>query len=186
MLANVGFNGFRSAAEASAVLDPKSSPMSSLVRLLLRWCDVDMEFVGPEEILLLRLVLPALGVPSRKTWTVSVAEETLRRVDVELNDMLYMRAGMDPLLNSYSFCASGIEKTRIIVPFSDAVASRVPSLFNAMQDRGDLCASMTFTASILVASYMSTSPLVGAMWLDLGGACDGGWKVAGAALVGRG
>lgn len=79
-----------------------------------------------------------------------------------------------------------MENTRMMVPFSDAVANRVPSLFNAMHDNGELCASMTLTASILVASYMRTSPLVGAIWSDLGGACDGGWKVAGAALVGSG
>jgi hypothetical protein len=142
-----------------------------------------MEFVGPDEMLLLRLVL---GAPSRKMWTVSVAEDTLNKVDVELKDMLNIRAGMEPRRNWYSFCASGIEKTRMMVPFSDAVANRVPSLFSAMQDKGELCASITLTASILVASYIRTSPLVGAMWSDLGGACDGGWKVAGAALVGRG
>jgi hypothetical protein len=96
-------------------------------------------------------------------WTVSVAEETLRRVEVELNDMLKILAGMEPLLNWYSFCASGIEKTRMMVPFSEAVANRVPSLLSAMQDRGELCASITFTASILVASYIKISPLVGAM-----------------------
>jgi hypothetical protein len=139
--------------------------------------------VGPEETLLLRLVF---GAPRRKMWTVSVADETLRRVDVELKDMLYILAGMEPLLNWYSFCASGMEKTRIMVPFSDAVANRVPSLFRTMQDRGELCASITFTASIFVASYMRTSPLVGAVWSDFGGACEGGWKVTGAALVGSG
>jgi hypothetical protein len=52
--------------------------------------------VGPDEILLLLLVF---GAPRRKIWTVSVAEETLRRVDVELNDMLYILAGIEPLLN---------------------------------------------------------------------------------------
>jgi hypothetical protein len=109
--------------------------------------------------LLLRLVL---GAPSRKMWTVSVADETLRSVEVELNDMLYILAGIDPRLNWYSFCASGMEKTRIMVPFSDAVANRVPSLLSVMQDSGELCASITFTASILVASYIRTSPLVGA------------------------
>lgn len=74
----------------------------------------------------------------------------------------------------------------MMVPFSDAVASRVPSLFSATQDSGELCASMTLTASIFVASYINTSPLVGAMWSVLGGACEGGWKVAGAAFVGSG
>jgi hypothetical protein len=52
--------------------------------------------VGPDEILLLRLVL---GAPSRNIWTVSVAEETLRRVEVELKDMLKILAGIEPLLN---------------------------------------------------------------------------------------
>jgi hypothetical protein len=151
ILAKVGLRGFRSVTDISAVLFPKSSDMSSLVRLLLRWwdADADAELVGPEEILLLRLVL---GAPRRKMWTVSVAEETLRRVDVELKDMLKILAGIDPLLNWYSFCASGIEKTRIMVPFSEAVANRVPSLFSAIHDNGELCASITFTASILVAS----------------------------------
>jgi hypothetical protein len=110
----------------------------------------------------------------------------MSKVEVELKDMLNILAGMEPLLNWYSFCASGIEKTRMMVPFSEAVANRVPSLFSAMQDKGELCAPTTFTASILVASYIKTSPLVGAMWSDLGGAWDGGWKVVGAALVGRG
>ena len=74
----------------------------------------------------------------------------------------------------------------MMVPFSDAVANSVPSLFSAIQERGELCASITFTASIFVASYMRTSPLVGAIWSDFGGACEGGWNVVGAALVGRG
>jgi hypothetical protein len=159
MLAKVGFSGLRSVGDKSAILPPKSSDMSSLVRLLLRWCDEDAEVVGPDEMLLLRLVL---GTPNRKICTVSVAEDTLRRVDVELKDMLNILAGIDPLLNWYSFCASGTEKTRMMVPFSEAVANSVPSLFRAMHDSGELCASITFTASILVASYIRTSPLVGA------------------------
>jgi hypothetical protein len=71
-------------------------------------------------------------------WTVSVADETLSSVDLELKDMLNILAGMEPLRNWYSFWASGIEKIRIIVPFSDAVANNVPSLLSAMQDRGEL------------------------------------------------
>ena len=74
----------------------------------------------------------------------------------------------------------------MMVPFSDAVAKRVPSLFRAMQDRGELWASMTFTDSSLVASYMRTSPVAGGVWSVFGGACDGGWKVAGAVFVGMG
>jgi hypothetical protein len=159
MLAKVGLIAFRSGDATSAVLLPNSSSSSWLARLLLRWCDAAIGFVGPEDTLLLLL----FGAPKRKMWTVSVAEDTLSRVDVELKDMLYILAGIEPLLNWYSFWASGIEKTRMMVPFSDAVASNVPSLFSAMHDSGELCASMTFTASILVASYMRTSPLVGAM-----------------------
>ena len=62
----------------------------------------------------------------------------------------------------------------MMVPFSEAVANKVPSLLSAIHDRGELCASITLTASIFVASYMRTSPLVGATWSDLGGACEGG------------
>lgn len=96
MLASVGFKGLRSGAETSAVLAPKSSAMSSLVRLPLRWWDAARGLVGPEETLLLRLVF---GAPSLKMWTVSVADETLSSVEVELKDMLYILAGIDPLLN---------------------------------------------------------------------------------------
>lgn len=74
----------------------------------------------------------------------------------------------------------------MIVPFSEAVAKRVPSLLSAMHESGELCASITLTASIFVASYIRTSPLLGATWSDLGGACDGGWNVFGAAFVGSG
>ena len=158
-LPNVGLMAFRSGDVISAVLVPNSSSVSWLARLLLRAWDAPMGLLGPEETLLLLL----LGAPKRKMWTVSVADDTLSKVDVELKDMLYILAGMEPLLNWYSFCASGIEKTRMMVPFSDAVASRVPSLFSAIQDSGELCASMTLTASIFVASYIRTSPLVGAM-----------------------
>lgn len=75
---------------------------------------------------------------SLKTWTVSVADDTQSSVDVELNAMLKMRAGRVPLRNWASFCASGIEKTRMTVPLSDAVASFDPLLSIAMQDSGAL------------------------------------------------
>lgn len=158
-LPKVGLMGFRSGVDTSAMLAPNSSAVSWLVRLPLRAWDAPMGLLGPEDTLLLLL----LGAPKRKMWTVSVADDTLSKVDVELKDMLYILAGMEPLRNWYSFCASGMEKTRMMVPFSDAVASRVPSLFSAMQDSGELCASITLTASIFVASYIRTSPLVGAM-----------------------
>lgn len=40
--------------------------------------------------------------PSLKIWTVSVADETQRRVEVTLNDILKIREGMEPLRNWYS------------------------------------------------------------------------------------
>jgi hypothetical protein len=115
-------------------------------------------------------------------WTVSVAEETQSKVEAVLKDMLNIRDGMDPLRNWYSFLPSGTEKTRMIVPLSEAVASRVPSLFKAMHDRGDLCASTTFMASSFWASKMRTSPLVGETWVLAGGAWDGGAKEDGGAF----
>jgi len=39
------------------------------------------------------------GVPSLKMWIVSVAEETQRREEVALKDMLKMREGMEPRRN---------------------------------------------------------------------------------------
>jgi hypothetical protein len=96
--------------------------------------------------------LLVFGPFNRKTWTVSVAEDTHNNVEVELNDMQYILAGIDPRRNWYNFSPPGTEKTRMIVPFSDAVASNVPSLFRAMQDKGELWASITFAASSLVAS----------------------------------
>lgn len=92
----MGFNGLRSGVAISPMLSPNSSGTSSLARLLLRPRESGVGLFGPEETLLLRLVF---GVPRRKMWTVSVADETLSSVDVELNDMLYILAGMDPRLN---------------------------------------------------------------------------------------
>jgi len=78
-------------------------------------------------------------------------------------------------------------KTRIMVPFSEAVASSVPSLFTAIQESGELCAVTMFADSILFASYTKTSPVVGATWPDVGGACDGVWKLSGfACFMGTG
>jgi hypothetical protein len=50
----------------------------------------------------------------------------------------------------------------MIVPVSDAVASTVPSLFNAIHDSGARCASTTLTAFNANVSKMRTSPDVGA------------------------
>ena len=61
----------------------------------------------------------------------------------------------------------------MIVPVSEAVASKVPSLLRAMQDSGARCASTTFKASNFRASNIKTSPDVGATYVDNGGACEG-------------
>ncbi len=106
-------------------------------------------------------------------WTVSVVDETHSRVELKLKDMLYIVEGYVPLRNWYSLVPFGSEKTRIMVPVSDAVAKSVPSLLRAMQDKGALCASTTFKASSFRASNIRTSPEVGATKVDRGGACDG-------------
>ena len=93
-----------------------------------------------------------------------------------------MRDGIDPRRNWYSFLADGIEKTRIMVPLSEAVARRVPALLTVMHDNGERCASTTFIASSLSVSKMRTSPLVGAICVAPGGAWDGGAKEEGAAF----
>jgi hypothetical protein len=92
---------------------------------------------------------------------VSVEDDTQSRVDVVLKDMLQMRDGMEPRRNWYSLWPSGTENTRIIVPLSEAVASRVPSLLSVMHASGERCASMTFIASNFEESKIRTSPVVG-------------------------
>lgn len=73
----------------------------------------------------------------RKMWMVSVALDTARRDDVELNDMQYIWAGKDPRRKWNNRSPDGTLKTRMMVPFSDAVASIVPELFIAIQPRVD-------------------------------------------------
>ena len=73
-----------------------------------------------------------------KICTVSVAEETHKSVDVMLKAILKILAGIEPLLNWYNLPASGTEKTRMIVPLSEAVANFVPSLLKAIHESGDL------------------------------------------------
>lgn len=103
----------------------------------------------------------------------SEAEETQRRVELRLKDMLYIVEGYVPRLNWYSFWPRGMENTRIIVPVSLAVASIVPSLLRHMQHKGERWASITLTAFSVRVSNTKTSPDVGTMYVDCGGACDG-------------
>lgn len=59
------------------------------------------------------------------------------------------------------------------MPVSDAVASNVPSLLSAIQESGARWASTTFTAFNSIVSNMRTSPVVGATYVERGGACVG-------------
>ena len=102
-----------------------------------------------------------LSLPSLNMWIVSEAEETHSSVDVTLKAILEIRDGIVPRLNWYNLFPSGMEKTRIIVPLSDAVAMTLPSLLKMMHERGDLCASTTLMASSLIASKIKISPDVG-------------------------
>ena len=74
----------------------------------------------------------------------------------------------------------------MIVPVSDAVASTVPSLFNAMHDNGARCASTTLTAFNASVSKMRTSPDVGATYVEPGGACEGLLSAVSSRGFGRG
>ena len=85
-------------------------------------------------LLLSPFVLLELGGASLKTCTVSVAEDTHSNVEVALKLMQYIRAGMLPRLNWYSFLPSGMENILMIVPFSEDVAISVPSLLMAMYE----------------------------------------------------
>lgn len=70
----------------------------------------------------------------------------------------------------------------MMVPLSEAVARRVPASLMVIQDRGERWASTTLMASFFMVSKMRTSPLVGAMCVLPGGACEGGAKEEGAAF----
>jgi hypothetical protein len=74
----------------------------------------------------------------------------------------------------------------MMVPLSEEVARRVPSALRATHERGDLWASITFTASSLRASNSKTSPVRGAGVPAAGGAWEGGLKGEGLLEVGRG
>jgi hypothetical protein len=118
--------------------------------------------------------------------TVSVADETQRSDEVVLKDMLNILEGMDPRRNWYSLSPVGTEKTRMMVPLSDAVARRVPVLLIDMQDNGDRWATTTFTVSSFEASKSRTSPVVGGMCVPLGGAWEGTVNCVGSAFWGSG
>ena len=79
---------------------------------------------------------------SLKMCTVSWAELTAMRVDTTLRLIEYIRASRVPRRNWYSFSAPGILHTRMTVPLSDAVASRVPVELMERKEMGALWAWM--------------------------------------------
>ncbi len=77
-----------------------------------------------------------------------------------LNAMLYILVSLDPRLNWYNFSAFGTLHTRITVPLTEAVASRVPFCEIWTMDRGDLCADGIIFAVVRdVVENKVTSPL---------------------------
>lgn len=93
---------------------------------------------------------------------VDESEDTASSELARLKLMLQMRALELPLLNCQSCLASGIEKTRTTVPFSEAVASMVPEELRDKCAIGALCACMTLSAEREIVSNNRTSPVVGA------------------------
>lgn len=69
-----------------------------------------------------------------------------------------MRDGYVPRLNWYSFVAVGTEKTRTIVPLSEAVASSVPLLLKEMALSALRCASIIVMGCKEMVSNIATSP----------------------------
>lgn len=66
------------------------------------------------------------------------------------NIMLVMRAFPEPRLSSCKRCPSSALKIRIIVPFCEALAIRVPSALTARAPTSDSCAWITL--SILLST----------------------------------
>lgn len=95
-------------------------------------------------------------------WIVDESLDTARSVLAKLKFMLHILALELPRLNCQSCFASGTEKTRTTVPFSEAVASIVPVELRDKWATGDLCAWMTLRAERDMVSNNNTSPVVGA------------------------
>jgi hypothetical protein len=91
-----------------------------------------------------------------------------------------------PLRNWYNFSPPGTENTRMMVPVSDAVARRVPSLLRAMQESGARCASTTFMFLRDKVSNISISPDIGGTNLDIGGAWAGRLSPGSSLAFGKG
>jgi len=74
----------------------------------------------------------------------------------------------------------------MMVPVSEAVARRLPSLLRAMQERGARWASITFIFLRERVSKMRISPDVGGINLETGGACAGRLSVDSSLALGNG
>lgn len=75
------------------------------------------------------------------TCIVPWSDETTSMVDVWLKFIQNIVAWLLPRLNSFTFLPVSVSKIRISVPFSLAVANRVPCRLNAMQQMLASCAT---------------------------------------------
>src|ERR1700761_1243696 len=82
---------------------------------------------------------------SSKTWRVDLSDVTASIVDDGDIDMLKTKAGSTPRRSSATRAQLAVEKTRIKVPVSLAVASSSPSRLRSMARKGELCAGMMLT-----------------------------------------
>mmetsp|Transcript_7973 Transcript_7973/g.20489 ORF Transcript_7973/g.20489 Transcript_7973/m.20489 type:complete len:215 (+) Transcript_7973:657-1301(+) len=85
---------------------------------------------------------PGAPAPSEKTWTVPWSELTASHEASMLKEMLWMSACSAPRRSSCSACPVCESHTRMSVPRSDAVASRVPSRLSARHESVDSCADI--------------------------------------------
>jgi hypothetical protein len=93
---------------------------------------------------------------------VDESDDTASSELARLKFILHIRALELPLLNCHNCFASGMEKMRTTVPFSEAVASIVPMELRDRCATGVLCACITLRADKEIVSKSSTSPVVGA------------------------
>lgn len=119
-------------SEPNAQMQGGSLGMENLTKL--HWLEKYFGTIGSDDSLdLLSSKLNTCIVP----WS----DETTSMVDVWLKFMQYIVAWLLPRLSSFTFLPVSVSKIRIRVPFSLAVAKRVPCKLNAMQQILASCAT---------------------------------------------
>lgn len=93
-----------------------------------------------------------------KIWIVFLSLEHEINLDEESNAIQYISDFSDPLLNSKAKVPSTTLNTLITVPFSDAVARRVPSVFKARHAIGVSCALINGVLIGLSNDFILTYP----------------------------